>query len=322
MQSIMQTEIIFGSDYELIRAKVRNLLQKMGKTQAETEKINFEENDFSAIIKKLTVRSFWEETVLIVEHLEIYRKWGKKQRERLEHAINHNKLAKILVWYQKTKVAIDNWPFEGQIHELKTFTTFQKKQKIAKFLTDAKVIGTSKALIEAISRRLPNNIEIIERNLEKIKYYGESSLEPLKIDDLDLVLDQSANSNLFVIIEGLILKKPAIVLQNQIKQLTTANKNILLWLKLLTLYSKTIIEIKVDFPKNSLLKIAQKLKKNPVFIRKMASFIHLVELKWLEQIMATVQEWEFKFRKWGWEKNDMIKLLIIELYEKANANES
>lgn len=311
----METEIICGSDYELIREKVKILLQKMGREQHQIEKINLEENNFATIIKKLTVRSFWEETVLIIEHLEVYRKLGKKQRERIEKAINYNHLPKILIWYKKTKSALENLPFKGKLHELKTFTNTRKKQKITKFFSREKIPLASAKVVEVISDCLPNNTEIVERNLEKIKHYYESTKEALQIADLEFLLDKTTNMNVFAVVEGLILKKPEIVIQKQIEQLATPNKNLLLWLKLLNLYTKTIIEIKVYYPKLSILKIAKNLKKNPVFVRKMLSFIHIVDLKWLLNIMEKVQEWEFKFRKWGLEKDDMIKLFVLELYE-------
>lgn len=311
----METEIICGSDYELIREKVKILLQKMGREQHQIEKINLEENNFATIIKKLTVRSFWEETVLIIEHLEVYRKLGKKQRERIEKAINYNHLPKILIWYKKTKSALENLPFKGKLHELKTFTNVRKKQKITKFFSREKIPLASAKVVEVISDCLPNNTEIVERNLEKIKHYYESTKEALQIADLEFLLDKTTNMNVFAVVEGLILKKPEIVIQKQIEQLATPNKNLLLWLKLLNLYTKTIIEIKVYYPKLSIFKIAKNLKKNPVFVRKMLSFIHIVDLKWLLNIMEKVQEWEFKFRKWGLEKDDMIKLFVLELYE-------
>ena len=315
-----KTAIIIGQDRTLIGVKLAALLEAKQQPAEKVEKINLAELDYQTMLKKLTTSSFWEDGVLVVDHLEVYQKLTAPQQKKIKQALNWQPREKILIWQEAPRIKKVALPFQGTLYEVKILTKTEKHQQIKKTLNTLEKGQISASLKQELLNKLPDDFSTLMQCLAQIKAYCQAKKTPLTLPDLAVLLRPKRTQRVFGVIEMIVLKTAEITVLEAINDVPRSELYLPLWLKLLALYIKTVFEIKAVSGRIEVATIAAKSQKSPIFIRKIANLVPLVNIPWLVHLLQKGQVWELKLRQGKNNKNDMIKMFIVDLYNENEAN--
>ncbi len=295
-QQVKNIFVIIGTDQLLIKQKIIHILKEHNIQTVCLIKLKINENSLEEIVSEISYCSLFKTKIICLD----INQWNKLKQEDKKIILKTVQKSKNWIFLcSKTQLSI-NWQKElgDSVQLVKITKTIKKSKKeliIEKLQT--KKIYVQPETIDYLMKNLPDNLMIVEQEIEKITNYAPIHSGILDKSICQKIINKYKSGKIFALIAGL-LEGNKVKVVNSYWNLTEKDEiKPLVLLATLQTYLFFIKKIQVLLKtKQTLQKIAQKLKKSPFFVFHLVQIIRKSSNEKLSMLIKKMYNLEYELK--------------------------